>query len=206
MNFNEAIRRPFKDLKILIIGIIIMMIPIVNILGFGYVMRASKLSIRRNYKMPEWREWTDLFVKGITAVIIALIYLIPTFLVVMISLGSSFLATGLTQSWIGILTLTSSLGIAMLISMVVLLVTLYVLPIALITYIDRESFSEAFKLNSIINKAFQAEYFTVWLVGIVYQIVLTAILSFIPVIGFGIATFITTITFFTLISEVYPRL
>ena len=125
---------------------------------------------------------------------------------VMISLGSSFLATGLTQSWIGILTLSSSLGLSMLISMVVLLVTLYVLPIALITYIDRESFSEAFKFNSIINKAFQAEYFTVWLVGIVYQIVLTAILSFIPVIGFGIATFITTITFFTLISEVYPRL
>src|SRR3989344_6689793 len=59
-NYAEAIRLPFKDFKKLTIGALLWMIPFVNIItgmfAFGYVLTASKVAMKKNYALPEWKD------------------------------------------------------------------------------------------------------------------------------------------------------
>ena len=49
-NFGEAIKRPFTDLKILLIGIVLSIIPIVNWFTFGYFLECARTTgKKKNY-------------------------------------------------------------------------------------------------------------------------------------------------------------
>src|SRR3989344_7690417 len=87
-NYLGAIKRPFADFNKLLIGVLFLLIPIVNI-ATGFFVRGYRLEAAKNYnkKLPEWRDFGKLFVRGLLSWVISIIYLMPAFILLAISVG-----------------------------------------------------------------------------------------------------------------------
>ncbi len=211
MAFQDAFKRPFQDFKTLIIGIVIMLIPIVNIIGFGYLLQCAKGTARRDYKMPKWGNWLDLFIKGIVALVIMIIYMIPAAIVFALTIGMTVLTaggfTGLMsgQAISTLLTSMATAGIGLIVTAIVGIIFGLLGSAAIIRYAEKGTLGAAFELNTIFKKAFNGPYFAAWLIGMIYMGVLSAILSLIPFLGSAIATFVGGVTAITLIAEAYSK-
>ncbi|MBI4438883.1 DUF4013 domain-containing protein [Candidatus Woesearchaeota archaeon] len=96
VKFGAAIARPFTDVTKLAIGTVLGAIPVVNFLGTffvaGYGLKSAETAMKGDYKLPEWNEWGRLFIRGLTAVVISLIYFLPVILLFILVAGSLILA------------------------------------------------------------------------------------------------------------------
>ena len=209
MSFSDAFKRPFQDFKTLIIGIVIMLIPIVNFIGIGYLLKCASSGIRRDYRMPKWEGWLDLFVKGIVATVISIIYMIPAIVIILLvgmsawSNLSGMMGTGLNMA--AVMSLLGTAAPGLLVGLIVCLIGLFIGSAAIVRYVEKGTFAAAFELGAIVKKAFTGTFFAAWFVGGIYWIILTAILGMIPWIGSAIATFIGGVTWITLIAEAYGK-
>ncbi|MBU4436798.1 MAG: DUF4013 domain-containing protein [Candidatus Altiarchaeota archaeon] len=198
VDFTRAIKRPFADLTKFIIGAVLSIIPIVNILAMGYELKCAKSAMKGDYKLPEWTEWGDLFMKGLTLVVILVIYsvtvlIIPILLVVMWQMG--------------VLGSSALEGVVMVILGSFAVLGIYVLPSVIMSFVANDfKFGAAFKVGEIVKKTLNKDYFVTWLVVGVYSITLTIVLSFIPLLGTAIASFATGVTSMTAFGELYPKL
>ena len=68
VDIKKALTYPFSDEKWivkLIIGGLISLVPVLNFLSFGYIMRILKeTSEGKEPKLPEWGDWENLFKEG----------------------------------------------------------------------------------------------------------------------------------------------
>ena len=229
INYKEAIKRPFTDFNKFLIGVVLLLIPIVNIItGFvvrGYQLECSKDLKKSKYKLPEWKYFKKYFVVGIFSFLISLIYLLPSLIIFFASLGKFVLNIIKTaepdlQSIISSISSAELTGV--IIATVLFILTSYVVPIALLEYLKSYKFKDAFKINNVLKKAFTRKYLGVVLVIIIYYIVLyvsfSAIMTLVGLIPLLIITqiisvilssvisFIIGVTGFTLIGEVYAKL
>ncbi|MEM7820299.1 MAG: DUF4013 domain-containing protein [Candidatus Aenigmatarchaeota archaeon] len=209
MAFSDAFKRPFQDFKSLVIGIVIMLIPIVNFIGIGYLLNCAKSAVRRDYKLPVWGNWLDLFINGIVALVIGIIYMIPAMIVFALTIGFTILSGNYSALMGGNVTtlipMLATAGIGMLVTVVVGIIFWLLGSAAIVRYAEKGNFGAAFELRAIAKKAFTGAYFAAWLVGTIYALVLGAILSFIPFLGSAIASFICGVTMMTLIAEAYGK-
>jgi len=67
MEFEIAFKKPFTNFKKLLIGILISILPIVNLFATGYLLQVAKSTIKKKKELPEWSGWGDLFVNGLIA-------------------------------------------------------------------------------------------------------------------------------------------
>jgi len=227
INYKETFKRPFQDLKKFIIGICILLIPTVLMLiisdiifslvmviilipitiitysvFMGYVLICAKTSIKKNYKLPEWNNWSDLFIKGILSIVISLVYMIPAIIFFFLALRS--IPSEIIYSTT-LLTTPLGPGIAplIIIGIMFLILYIYLIPLAIIKFSEYGIFSHAFDLKKIFKKAFKWKYLGIWFLIIIYTIVISLILSLIPFVGSPIANFITGITMVTAIGQYY---
>ena len=210
MNFTEAVKRPFQDLKTLIIGIIIMLIPIVNFtVGAGYFIECARTRLKGSKKLPEWKDWGKLFMKGVGAFVIGLVYAIPVIVVLLLTVGSTILAGGLSGlingSGLAIVNALATLGIGLVVTFVVAIIVSLVSSAALIRYADKGNFGAAFEFSAVFKKAFTGTYFSAWLITMIYVLIVVFVLSIIPVIGSIIASFIVGVTMYTFLAEAYKK-
>lgn len=209
MSFGDAFKRPFQDFKSLLIGIVIMLIPIVNFIGFGYLVQCAKTVTRRNYKLPPWQGWLDLFASGIIMLVIGVIYLIPAIIIGLLASLSllrelpSMIGTGINL--VTIVSMSATAGIGIIVAAIVSLIGLFVGSAAVVRYADTGKLSAAFELNAIFKKAFTGTFFAAWLIGMIYTCILSVILGMIPFIGSAIALFIGGVTSITLVAEAYSK-
>lgn len=211
MTYSEAIKRPFQDIKTLIIGIIVCAIPIVNFAGMGYLLECAKTT-RGKLAMPKWESWGHLFVRGLIALVISIIYLIPLSIVLGLTLGTAFLTAMTSMNTMGYVSLTGLAGVGIvgvLISFVVALITFYLLPSAIVRYAEKGTFSSAFEIKDIYNKVATGQYFAAWLVAMVYGIIVNAIVGVIlgpvPLLGAGVSMFVVGVAVFTMIANAYNK-
>lgn len=232
VNYEESIKKPFKDLGKLIIGIILSIIPIVNWVAQGFIIECSGLGKNKPSKeMPEWKNISDYFIKGLLSYVIIFIYAIPAILVLSVSIGflvgslmsaftgvlpagfmSSVMAGQIareeirqlaSQNWMLILPTLIRVFPLILIGLFLLLVATYLSPIAILNYLKNKKFGKAFDLNSVIKKAFTGQYFIAWIVAGLITIVLKTILAFIPFVGPAIAYFVSGVIAFSLFGQAY---
>jgi hypothetical protein len=210
VNYTEAIKRPFSDIKTLAVGILISIIPIVNFIAMGYMLKCAKTAMAGKKPLPEWEAYGNLFVKGVVAALIALAYVIIPVLIIGISLGTAILsyfggvAAGM-MGGAGSMAAIGSAGIGIIVGGILYLIAMYFIPAALMNYAKTEQASSAFKLREVFKKALSVDYLIVWLVVAVYAMILGVITSIIPIIGFGISSFVVGVTAFTLFGELYLK-
>ena len=233
VNYGLAFRKPFTDLKILLIGIILSMIPIVNLIAHGFVYRSSGVgNVKSKENMPEWGDWLNLFVTGFLGFLTIVIYMIPALMVFAagagIAIGSIMgaavippefadqFATGAVSDEVvkalvsnNLPAFASALTTAapvLLFGVLLVALGLFIIPMAIMSYIKSGKFGDAFALKSIAKRCFTGEYFVVWLVAGIVMILVKKVLIFVPFVGLGAGTFIAGIIGYSLFGQIYQEI
>lgn len=222
--YAEAILRPFSDWKKLGIGFLLYLIPIVNIItglfAQGYLVECARSSMKKKKKLPEWTKWGDLFVKGLLVLAISLLYAIPTIVMIMIlglKIGFYMVEKGLNPETVNVLSLISENFLPLTIATIVIfLITIYLMPMILMMFAKNYKFKDAFKLVKIVPKIFTWKYLGMFLFLLIYGITVTAVLKLIPtligeqrILPFVVDAFskiFVSITSFTLYGIIFTEL
>ena len=157
VNYRIALKKPFTDLSKLLIGIAISLVPVVRWVAKGFILECSGLGkSKRLKKMPEWRNFWELFVKGFLSDLILLVYALPAMVIFGLTIASlaflhlesltssEFLAALGAENLAFVRELFQNLTTPMLLGVVVafaeLLIALYITPIAVLNYVKTKKF------------------------------------------------------------------
>ncbi len=202
MDIVENIKYPTTDsewIKKVLIGGILLLIPILNFVCTGYYLKVIKGSIEGRNNMPEWDDWGDLFIKGISVLIISLAYsIIPIILISIIILivsSSGLLFAGIFESAsMGVVTLLFIL-IGSLIGFITLFIVNLMFPMSLAMFANEWSFGDAFKIREIISriKSVFVEY-VIAIIVIYILLLLVFIVAWIPFIGWAALFYVMVVS------------
>lgn len=230
VDYGLAIKRPFTNFKKLLIGIlfffiivlaqlfinipalfiILLAVGVITLLcGYGYMLECAKTSMKKKYALPEWKNFKNLFIKGLLTFIIGAIYAIPFAILLLITFivgGAPFFSAASGGNPAFDLSSLFTAGIIFLIAIIVGVVISYISSLAVIKFAEKNRFGDAFKFGEILRKAFTKQYFKVWIAVFFYSILLGIVLSFIPWVGGPLSSFVAGVTSFTLLGSVYPKL
>jgi hypothetical protein len=212
MNYGKIIRFPMEDkdwvMKIIIGGIL--SLPILFFIAFGYEFKVMKNSINLKPEMPEWKGFADLFVKGIFVFIIGLLYLIIPAIIGSIGIVTGVLSTMAIDIFqpinmlSGILT-SSAIGI-FFIAALLMLIALFILPMAIAMYAKSDNFGDSFKFGEIFNriKSIFGEYVVSYII-LILLLIISGIIGLIPFIGWLLGLF-ATFYIFIVASNMFGQL
>ncbi len=227
VNYGASLKKPFLDLKRLIIGILLSLLPVVRLFARGYYLEASGVTKRKIPldKLPRWTEFGDLFVKGLLSFFISFLYLLPALIIFLIGAGSvifnlikqfiNLVPSGATEEVIEntimqntsiIINSVSQVLPYIIISAVLAIIAAYLIPIATLNYLNKNDFGKAFSFNTILNKAFTGKYFGSWILFLILGGIIAIILTQIPIIGGAAAYFIVGIIEYSIFGQVYKEL
>jgi len=157
----RAIKRPFTDFKKLIIVSVLNIIPIINFFSVGYSLNCAKTAMKKDFKLPELSEWSNLWVKGLFYFIIAQIYLLPATIFYISQMGfSSYLNLVLGRGSEEVINLFGKIGLSnIIIFFSIIILIWYLIPMAIMNFIDKNNFWQAFNFKVVLRKAFTWKYF-----------------------------------------------
>ncbi len=208
MNFIKAVQRPFLDVKKLIIGILLSIVPIVDFFALGYILDATKGAVGKKpkYDLPEWTRFGDLFVKGLLSMVAIFVYSIPLW-ILMLLMGATVMGSPFKQGMgMGVTSLFGAsvfmLAIACVVGLLGLLLA-YIMPAAIVNFAVKGKFGAAFELSLILKKALTGKYLVAWVCAVLYAMLVSFLLSWMPWVGGAAASFIIGITSLTLVAEAY---
>ena len=235
VNYEDAVKKPFTDLQKLIIGIVLSVIQIINFtIVTGFAIESSGLGKSKpSKKMPEWKDWGDLFIKGLSAFVIKIIYMIPAILVIVAGIGvlagdviSMLLGTVMTpeimsqitssissqqigqlmgQNWYMMLPSIIRVAPIIMFGLLLALIATFLTPLAVLNYIKKRKFNAAFEFNLIFKKALTGKYVIAWLAVLILGAIMLAVLSWIPILGAAIALFVIGVIGYSLYGQVYKE-
>ncbi len=77
MDIGTAISKPFSNIKNLVIGIILMLIPLVNILTIpGYLLRIARKTMAKDNSLPGFDNFGELVVDSLKLIVVGIVYAI----------------------------------------------------------------------------------------------------------------------------------
>ena len=210
MDLKFALQRPFTDIKKLLIGILLSVIPLVNFFSFGYQIECARLTLKKKKNLPEWKNWKELFINGLLYFIIVLIYFIPVIFVSILWMGKELLKGILSPSFNADL-LTENEIIKLSSVLILVFFILYWVYGALINYSSNFKFKDAFDFKKISTKVFTGKFVGAALASFLITYLFSYVFSFLPGItipGLSIFSivepiggFISGIMAFTLLAE-----
>ena len=235
VDFVESLKRPFTDLKKALTGIFLGSIPLVNLTVIGYTLISTgftKEKVEKN-SLPEWKNYGDLFMKGLVSALIGFLVYLPNSLVLFGAFGtiatspvlsqmlggispetwSQLFAGQITdmqmqdwfaQNWTNLASLFLSTTPFLILGSVLALIASYILPVIILGWLKEDRFSAGFSWD-IVKKAFTAEYLGNWIVVGIVGIIVSALLGWIPLLGSGISMYVTGVFSYTVFAEVYER-
>lgn len=219
MDFSRALRSftdetdPDRWIKILIGGVIsllsVLLIPIPIILG--YQVEAMRRAGEGDDRLPAWDDWGGLFVKGLIAIVIQLVYALPVLLLACCMLAALGGMGALDSTNAG--QPLSQGATALLICMVCLMIPLGILasivaPAATYRYVERGNISAAFSLGAVFSliRARLGPYLVAWLLaGLVLPLVASALSSILCGLPLPWLSFITGVMGYNLFGQALGR-
>jgi len=205
-DYRDAILRPFRDLKTMLLGGLINAIPIVNLAGIGYALQCAT---HHSNSPPKWDALPRLWLDGLLVTLGSLIYMLPGIILVLIGVISvTFdLTPGQTPALAAWQLAFIILGILWF------LFAQYILPAAQVHYAIDGRLRSMFEFSEVIKQALTFNYLKTWLFVLLWSVVLSiagfilSILTFITLIGplyvNGLITYTILVTAFTLFGETY---
>mgnify|MGYP003962158541 CR=1 FL=1 len=175
--FKKAFLHPFQDVKSVIIGCLLNILPIINFFSTGYIVEAGKLSLKHKKALPKWENFGHLWITGLLVFLFGLIWSIPALILTFLFVGKQFVSMLTTGSAFEMLPGFSS-GIVLV--AIVFVLTFYLMPAALMNFIKKGHFGAAFEFKKIFSKALTGKYFVVWAFFVVVYFVLSFIANLIP--------------------------
>ena len=224
VNYVDAMKKPFSDLKTLGIGAIIGAIPGVSLLIAGYGAKTAEDVMSKKTKLRAWAvgDVMDYIIKLIMMIIIQIVYMIVPAVIIAVGFGSAIMAALLTiianpsdatAIMNAILPSIMIGGPIIFIGGIILLVAAFLLPMAIMKWLKKGKLSAAFAIGSIVKNALTMDYIVSLIVIFVYAIVLSlvagiisGILAMIPVLGWILSAIIMGGVLFALTTTQYSIL
>ena len=232
VNYEEAVKKPFTGLGKLFLGVVLSAFPILNWISQGFVLECSGVGKNRPSKrMPEWKGFKDLIIKGFLSYLVIFIYAIPAILVFSASIGYAFAslfptfvgmvpegvstASGVgvsemfSQNWMQLLPTLFTTSIVLIpmiaLGIILLLAAVYMSPIAILNFIKARKFEKAFDINFVMKKTFTLKYLFTWIMTIIIAMVIKSVLTIWlgSWIGAAAAIFISSTIAFSLFGQVF---
>ena len=227
VEFVQAIKKPFSDLKTLGIGAIIGAIPIVNMFISGYGAKTAEDVMGKKNKLRAWKleDAVEYIIKTIMMIVIQIIYMIVPMVIIAVGFGSALMAAlpvimsnpnDITAITNAILPSLMVGGPIIIIGAILLLIAAFLLPMAIMKWLKKGKLGAAFSLGSVIKNALTMDYvislIVLWVYAIILMIIagiINTVLAFIPVVGWilgmvvmGGVAFALTTTNFTVLAQV----
>lgn len=184
-----AFKAPMEDqtwMNKILIGGLINIVPIVNFIAMGYSLKYFSGLLSTHAKgLPEWEEWGGLFVIGLKAFVVALVYMIGVVI-------------------IGALSVVIGKMLGGILALLLFLAVMFLLPVAIVRFVQKEySIGAAFEFEAVyaMAKSNLNDYSIVYAV-IVGAVLLLGVVGSIPVLGWVLAPF----AFFYLMLSFYNLL
>lgn len=208
INYIESLKRPFADFQKFIIGVAFSILPILNFFALGYILDASKLSMKKRFELPEWKDFGRLFIDGLLAMVIQLVYFIPALIILLVGVGytafsKDFLATMARGDLMSVGEVFSILGPLIFVFVLLGIIAVYIYPVAIFLYIDSKKLGHAFNLQKVLAIAFSSNYPGPWIISILIVAVISGVLNYVKYIGQPLGYFIGNMILFTILSQAY---
>ena len=193
IEIGETLGKSFEYAKEGLVGqwirwillIIISAIPIINFIFTGYTLRIMKGIA----PAPELEDYVNLFITGLIAAIIGIIWFLPAIIIGVILMGGAIIsgaAFGAGSDPAALAGALVGLGIGAVVTAIVFIIFSLVAIIGIIRYARMEKFGEAFAFSAILDTIKSIgwlNYFLAILIFEIIAIVIYLILAIIPVIG-----------------------
>ena len=184
VDYVEVAKYPLLDIKNFFIGFVMgtlwfLIVPLIFV--YGYIVESIRETINQSNKLPHWfslENWLKFFKHGLFVFAIGAIYLLPPLIISaaassMVGNVLQIISQGLPNSP------NSSFGISlMVISFVLILVSLFLLPMAIILYSATEDIRYAIDFGEILPRIKRAfiPYLKAYVVSIAVLIISLLIL------------------------------
>ena len=231
INYNEAFKKPFTDFKKFIIGVLVSILPIVSWIALGYALESSGLSKHKKKTLPEWKNWGDLFITGLIAKVITLVYYLPAILIATLALfpvAGSAMGMLADDGWtvqqfqtmqrdrdlqiqFETYMQTNAPNFAQLLLpatpwlflvLLGVIAAAYLAPMAILSYLKKKNFGSAFHCPTVFKKAGNPKYLLAWLAVLIVSIAAYTLLGRI-IFGGAIVYFAMTVIKYSLFGQVY---
>ena len=235
IDYVKALKRPFQDSKKFLIGTILGMIPLVNFTVIGYTLNSTGLTKEKvdRDSLPEWTDYVNLFMKGLGAVLIGIIMLLPAALILIGTFGGVILSPTLSmvfgglpvetwdsvaagqmtelqmedwfaESFTQLIPLFAKAVPLLLFGGLLAALAFYLIPFALLAWLKEDSFSAAFSWSNL-KKTMTLDYLVNWLIVGYLGGLLSSLLGWVPFLGMGITMYVTGVFSYTVFAELYER-
>jgi len=233
VDFVEALKRPFSDLKKALIGVLLGSIPLVNLTVIGYTLVSSGFTKEKVEKdsLPEWNNYSDLFMKGLVAALIGFLLFLPNSLVLFGAFGTvasspvvSQMLGGISpetwtrifegqitdmqmedwfaQNWTQIVPLLLSATPYLILGSTLALLAAYVMPVIILAWLKEDNIGAGFRWE-VVNKTASMDYLVNWVAVAIVGMIVSALFSRIPLLGTGITMYVTGVFSYTVFAEIY---
>ena len=222
-------------MKKLIIGILLSVIPILNLTALGYALENSGMGRNRKKAMPEWEKFGYLFGVGIKAFVVNALYLMPVIIVIMIGFGivagdiagviiSNMDQAGLAQldiqtsgeaqalfesifqeNWMQLLPSMMTAGAFFAVSVILAIAASYITPMAVLNCLNKKHLGEAFDFTTVARKAFTQEYLIAWIVVLLVKMITRLAFMWMPIVGYAAYFFISKVIAYSIYGQVYKK-
>ncbi len=224
VDYIGAIKRPFSDGKKTSIAALLYMVPLFKIItqlfAGGWLLEVASSAMHKKAKLPDWKSWGDLFMKGLLASILAIIYSVPAGLAILVVGGSvlfavvsSLLSGGGIPDLAG---LVAGASIGLLVILILGIAAAYIMPSAILAYADKRRFTAGLDFGLVLRKAFTGKYVSAWAISMVYGVVvfmiagsiasMLAITIVLPFVVLGFASAVWLVSAATMMGEAYSEI
>jgi hypothetical protein len=183
--------------------------------------------------LPEWKNYGDLFMKGLVSALIGFLLFLPNSLVLFGAFGTvasspvvsqmlggispetwnRFFAGEITdmqmqdwfaENWTRLVPLFLSATPYLILGSALALVASYILPVVILGWLKADSVGAGFSWE-VVKKAATMDYLVNWVIVGIVGMVVSALLGWIPLLGTGITMYVTGVFSYTVFAEVYDR-
>jgi len=164
----------------------VLLVPLV--LVYGYVVHAIRTTLQGSAEPPAFGNWRQLFVDGLRALVIFLIFLlVPAFVVVLTAVTFESALVSLAEAG-DPGAATGGLVAGFALSGVLTVLFTYVAAAAVVNFVREERFAAAFDLRMLRRIVLNREYALAWLTALVVLFV-ASFVGLIPLVGWLLAPF-----------------
>lgn len=193
MDVVEEIKFPTTDnewVTKVLVGGILSIIPIVNFVVGGYYLKVLKGAIEGRSAMPKWEDWGNLFINGLVAFVIILVYMIIPILIIVGTAGLTVFSLAYGDMGPGVWAEIGAAILGITIGGILALILGFLIPMALAMYVKEGSIGAAFRIGEVVSRirSVLGDYLIVYIILLALGFILSIIAN-IPILGWLILIF-----------------
>ena len=196
MDFVEAVKRPLRtDPVTIVLGIFFMVFLPLRPLLHGLGIETARRTQQNHETMPHFDDFIDLFLSGLIALVVAVLFFLPALIVLMMATKLPFtfffdmIATMASRPLFAInqlFMLAAGTGVLGIITLITGFLASIMAPVGIQLFAHDKKIGSAFEFSKLMRVVTTAEYWVTWLLLLAYGIVLLGLVAILSIPEFNV--------------------